>query len=108
MPTEIRRLIFTPDELAGALSDFISSNRSNLEPGKVLSIEIRGTAPLSIRAHVQFQSGRQSKEVFEEALICAALISWCMNNKVPLPRRATKAVHQTRDNCVALDAKLTL
>lgn len=108
MPTEIRRLIFTPDELANALGDFISSDRSNIEPGQVLNVQVRNSAPLSVRAQVQFKSGRQSSEVFEEAFICAALISWCMANKIPLPRRATKAVNQTRDGSFALDAKLTL
>lgn len=108
MPTEIRRLIFTSTELALALSDFIRSGRPGIAPGTVVHAELRETETgLSVFANTQGAGGQAGQVRFEEAMVCAALISWCMENKVPIARRARKGVSLMKDgNSVALDLKL--
>lgn len=107
MPTEIRRLIFEHDELAGILSDFISAEHTKTQPGKVLNCEVAKRDPIAVRARIHFRSGHQDTEFFEEVFLCAAIISWCMKEKVPLARKAKKAVRVTQDGRIALDITLS-
>jgi len=107
MPTEIRRLIFDNVELADILTDFISAEHTKTQPGKVLTCEVAKREPLTVRARIHFRSGHQDTEFFEEVFLCAAIISWCMKAKVPLARKAKKAVRVTQDGRLALDITLT-
>ncbi len=106
MPTEIRRLIFTEPELMEALTQFISSERTAVEPGRVIAIEIATQDPASIKCRVQGRSGVQNNQIFDAVFMCAALIAWCMKNKVPLARSAKKQVKLTQTGRVALDVTL--
>jgi hypothetical protein len=106
MPTEIRRLIFSNEELAVILNDFIASRTDKGHPGRVLNCDVAKREPLTLRARVHHGSGHQDTEFFEEVFLCAAIISWCMKEKVPLARKAKKAVRLTQDGRVALDVTL--
>lgn len=106
MPTEIRRLIFTDSEVMEALTTFISSDRTAIEPGRVVGLEIASKDPCALRCSIQGRSGLMNDQVFDAVFLCAALISWCMKNKVPLARTAKKAVKMTTTGKVALDVTL--
>ncbi|MFA7429474.1 MAG: hypothetical protein WCZ23_04905 [Rhodospirillaceae bacterium] len=106
MPTEIRRLIFTDAELVDALTQFISSDRTAVEAGRVINTSIATQDPAALKCRVQARNGQQSDQIFDAVFLCAALISWCMKNKVPLARNAKKAVKLTQVGRVALDITL--
>lgn len=106
MPTEIRRLIFSDVELMEALTQFISSERTAVEPGRVISYDVATADPCSLKCRVQGRSGLQNDQIFDAVFLCAALISWCMKNKVPLARNAKKAVKLTQTGRIALDVTL--
>lgn len=107
MPTEIRRLIFSNEELATILSEFISAEHTKTQPGKILSCEVAKREPITLRARIHYRSGHQDTEFIEEVFLCAAIISWCMKEKVPLARKARKAVRITQDGRIALDITLS-
>lgn len=106
MPTEIRRLIFSNPEMCTVLTQFLCSSRTTVEPGTVVDTEVRVREPLSVVCRVQGRSGRQTAEQYDATFVCAAIISWCMENKVPLAKKAKKAVHVTSDGRLALDVTL--
>ncbi|MGC2854750.1 hypothetical protein ACM64Y_04675 [Novispirillum sp. DQ9] len=106
MPTEIRRLIFSDAELMEALTQFISSDRTAIEPGRVIGVEIATKDPCALKCAIQGRSGMQNDQIFDAVFLCAALIAWCMKNKVPLARSAKKAVKLTQTGKVALDVTL--
>lgn len=106
MPTEIRRLIFSDAELMDALTTFISSDRTAIEPGRVIGLEVASKDPCALRCSIQGRSGLMNEQVFDAVFLCAALIAWCMKNKVPLARTAKKAVKLTQTGKVALDVTL--
>jgi len=100
-------LIFDAEEVRKALSEFMRSSRTTLEPATVLDFEIKENEPVHLSCLLHLQSGRQARREVDAATLCAALLNWCMENNVPLARKAQKAVHVTRDGDLTLDLKLT-
>lgn len=107
MPFEIRRLVFSDPELHSALGSFRDSLRTSPEPGVVVSCQKDSQEGLKVHAVVQLKSGRQSIETLDSVQVCAALISWCMANSIPMSRKAQKSVSLTKTGEVALDSKLS-
>jgi|CEGD01.1.fsa_nt_gi hypothetical protein len=107
MPTEIRRLLFSNEELCGVLSTFINSTKTHVEPGTVVAFEVAKTDPILLKCRMVSQNGRQTGEALEGVFVCAAILSWCMKNKIPLARKAKKVVHVTQDGRIALDVTLS-
>lgn len=103
MPTEVRRLLFTPDEVCKAMTVDILERHEEDENGTVVGMEILNTDPVSVRGVIQMQSGRQVSKSYDAALLCSALIAWCMDQKIPIARKAHKAARITRDKTIALD-----
>lgn len=106
MPTEIRRLLFSNEEICDALSTFINSTKTHIEPGRVISIAVSQRDPLLLKCTVDTKAGRQTGEALEGVFVCAAIMSWCMKNKIPLARKAKKVVTVTQDGRIALDTSL--
>lgn len=106
MPTEIRRLIFTENEVMDAMTQFINTNRTSIEPGRVIAMEVGTNEPVSLNCRVQGKSGLQTEQVFDTTFLGAGLIAWCMRNKIPLARSARKSVRLTQTGKVALDITL--
>jgi hypothetical protein len=106
MPTEIRRLLFSNEELCQVLSTFINSTKTHVEPGNVVAFEVSKTDPLVLKCRMVTLNGRQTGEALEGVFVCAAILSWCMKNKIPLARKSKKKVHVTQDGRIALDVTL--
>lgn len=107
MPTEIRRLLFSNEEICDAITAFINSTKTHIEPGQVISIAVAQKEPLLLKCTLDTKAGRQVGEALEGVFVCAALMSWCMKHKIPLARKAKKVVHVTQDGRIALDTTLT-
>jgi len=103
MPTEVRRLLFTQDEVCKAMTIDMADRHEEDESGTVIGIEIINSDPVNVRGVIQMQSGRQVSKSYDAALLCSALIAWCMDQKIPNARKAHKAARITRDKTVALD-----
>lgn len=107
MPIEIRRLIFSDEELCELMTRFWSGGASAAEPGTVMGIERRNRDPFALACRVQRRSGRQSVDLFDQAQLCEVLITWCMETGVPLARKAHKAARVTHDGRIAFDVTLS-
>jgi len=102
MPTEVRRLVFSNAELYVALDQYLSRTGTSLPLGSIAQIHtdtIQDTVTIDIR-----HSGNAQTDAVKlpARQIGGALISYCINNQIPLPRGFSKSLIIAGDN-VALE-----
>lgn len=107
MPTEIRRLLFSNEELCDVLSTFINSTKTHVEPGQVIDVQVAQKDPVLLNCTLVNKTGRQMGEALESVFVCAAIMSWCMKHKIPMARKAKKLVHVAHDGRIALDTTIS-
>ncbi len=99
MPTELRRLLFTRDELAEALADYARATGRAWPAGKIRSV--RPDAPfdgsLVLRLRDGAAGGSHRTVKLEPEWVAAALIRFCAERGVVLPRRAQKSLELVGD-----------
>ncbi len=108
MPSEIRQIVFTKDELRAALIDHCM--RANIvlpdrgadevkigrNPDAVVILKYKGLNPADNK---DVELGRDH--------VAAALIRYCRDHNIPLPRHAQKVL-RPRDDGLALMVKVDL
>lgn len=91
MPTEIRNIIFTTNEVLFAVKDFRQRKKDPLPSGSVLDCVILEKP--NIHAMIDMAcdpDGHKLTLTFESEELAAALILFCINRKIPLPADAIK------------------
>ncbi len=56
----------------------------------IKSLEITEEIPISTKVTIERPSGVVEEEVLDHTFLAAAVLRFCMDNKIPLPRKATK------------------
>jgi len=93
MPTEIRKIVFSPAELAEALDHFAKATHHAMPPGKIAACEIDSKNALSVAVTVHHMAEGSTHTVpFDNPSVAAALIRYCIERKIPVPKAATKSV----------------
>jgi hypothetical protein len=91
MPTEIRQLLFSDEELIAAL---ISHNRMAVDKlfvGRIISCSLLPGEALTVRLTIRHETTNNDYDMnFSSDVIGAALIRYCLEINIPLPRRAQK------------------
>src|SRR5690349_16198772 len=105
MPTELRRIVFTNDELRHALAGQRVDGRPVIPFGQIQSARFIGDSrdELMLRIY-DHTTDKHHEAVLSSTLIAAALMSYCITQRVPLPRSARKSIAISGDN-VALDLR---
>lgn len=106
MPSELRRLIFSNEEVLAAVADYSASGRSPLPSGSVVSCRVYGEP--KVRVRVEVEDPRRDYPVvveIEPEVIGAALLRYCIAQGIPVPKQAEKSLQVHGDN-IAL--KLTI
>lgn len=103
MPTEYRRVVFPNRELRQALVQYGDPNGAQFPPGEIISV----TLPEGVGDTVQVTVLDTARNItftadFPVARIAAALINFCIQNKVPIPKKGRKSLRLMGDN-LALD-----
>jgi len=105
MPTELRRIVFTNEELRVALDNYMMRKGTPLPPGVIISVKISGADGSSITVAVRGSWDGISNSVEIPARhVGAALIRYCKMSKIPLPKSAGKSL-TTSGDYLALDIK---
>jgi hypothetical protein len=94
MPHEIRHIIFSNEEVARALVDYHRRSGNPLPTGSVLrcSPELQdGHVTAALHMTVDQDGSRLAVPVTSNAL-AAALILFCINQRIPLPTKAAKSL----------------
>ncbi|HVO02436.1 MAG TPA: hypothetical protein VMT54_09555 [Candidatus Cybelea sp.] len=103
MIDEYRRLTFSMDELATAVLSYLIATKKMGERDKLAKIAIGGTTEdVNVSAVIQPADVPTPSELtLGSQLLAALLIAHCIKRKVPLPKRAAKAIVKS-NNLIAL------
>ncbi len=93
MPREIRKIVFSADELHQAMVDFASRGGAPLPRGELESLTFDPAAePALVITQRQRQSALPNRLAFRLAEVVAGLILHCRDKGVPLPRNCRRAL----------------
>ena len=99
MPTEIRRLVFTNDELQTALSSAATKTKKTLPIGSITSAAFKRFGETEVQ--VEFYDNRENQSTtatFDSSFVGSALIFYCVNEHIPIPRAAAKSLDISGNN----------
>jgi hypothetical protein len=105
LPTELRRIVFSHDEFRQALDTHLGQQRTKLPAGRIASVgfagDDRGEVVLEIHDR---RKGLDQLVSVTASHVAAALLRYCFNNGVPMPKDAQKSLVIAGDN-IALEIK---
>ncbi len=98
MPVEVKKIYFSQSELKKALSIFSTRRNKYLDYSDIKVLEIIETPNIIINIEVEdYLDFEDNRITYCRAEIAAALMSFSMDCKIPLPKLATKELHMDGD-----------
>ena len=93
MPTEMRTLIFSRDELTHAISDHAAATGTTLPDGSIMFCAVTNDPDLEVTLKL-VPDGQSTIETvtLEADAVGAALVHYCMDQKIPVPQRADRSL----------------
>ena len=108
MLKEIRSIIFAQNELEEAVKLFHTSVQAILPPGRIISFEIAGNKEPALKVNVVApKQGEVSTTTIASAHVAAAMLHYCIQNGIPVPRKGKKKI-ELIDGSLALTLTLEL
>jgi hypothetical protein len=105
MPTELRRIVFTNEELRQALNAQRIDGRPAVPFGQVQAARFMEKTQGDVLVKIYDNTGDKHHEVIlGNTFVAAALMAYCITIGVPLPRSAKKSIAISGDN-IALDLR---
>lgn len=93
MPSELRQVVFQMSELQAAIRANTRNTKEKLPPGDIVAWRIIGTPEAFIEFNLRDEiTGQDNTATYSEASVGAALLKYCMDHRIPVPRRAEKAL----------------
>ncbi|MFM2042041.1 MAG: hypothetical protein RLY86_617 [Pseudomonadota bacterium] len=91
MPTEIRHIIFTQEEVVRGAVDYHRRSGSPLPTGSIIKMVVEKEPALRIALHIALDADDSRAVIWiEHQVLAAALIFFCIQNRIPLPTKAAK------------------
>lgn len=101
MPSEIRLIVFSDEELRDAITAFDAASNKPMLRGRVTACHVRKNPQVYAVVEVETAGGDEIDSVdITGAYLAAALISFCKTARVPLPRHASKELDVLADRLV--------
>ena len=102
MPSEMRKMVFSQDELQAALVNYALRTKRKLPNATIESIHVEEKNEISVTIVYAPDGTEEAKTVeFEQTHVAAAVILFCRTHEIPLPREARKVLVPV-DNSVAM------
>ncbi len=106
MPSEFRRVMFTNNEVIEAIHDYNEISQDKLPPGIILTCTPVSQAEVAVRLEMVDQRSDETHVVeLSPEVLGAALLSYCMKHRIPMPKSATKSI-QIHGNEVSLNVEI--
>lgn len=106
MPTEIRQLVFSPDELAQAIRAHGDRIPGRLPAGDIILCQVIDGPELSVNVKVLPEGGEDLRTVhLDSGFVGASLINFCLDRRIPLPTGSTRHLQAIGGN-IALNLAL--
>ena len=99
MPIELRRLIFSRDELVGAIAGFRDGANNAIPAGNIVHCQIVHDSELHVAVKILPEGETQIESArLDINFISAALIKYCKDKKIPIPRESEKSIEAMGEN----------
>ena len=111
VPQEFRQLVFTEKEVIEALSQHCVRMNRSLPEGSAVKCNLTSKPEIAVELVIQNVSegradtGTHASVALEAAFVGAALLRFCMDKKIPIPRKGQKAL-QIADSALLLTITL--
>jgi hypothetical protein len=93
MPTELRQVLFPKNELQAAIRKYARNTKDKLPPGEIVDSKVPGKTDAFVELHMKDEiTGKDEVVTFSEAFVGAALLKYCMDSHIPVPRKGEKAL----------------
>jgi hypothetical protein len=93
MLKEIRSILFSEQELEDALKLFNTAVQAILPTGRIISFRVSGNKETAVRVNVVApKDGEVSEVVLASSHVAAAMLHYCIQNGIPVPRKAKKKI----------------
>ena len=99
MPSEMRKIVFSVEELQAALVNYALRTNKKLPNTTIDNILVEGKEGLTATIIFMRDGTEEAKTVeFNKNDVAAALILYCNSQQIPLPRDAKKSVTPIEDS----------
>lgn len=106
MPSENRNINFLESEVKIALMQYSARKGLNFKMENISKYTLNAKTPISIKLDVFDANANKTGAInYKYAEIAAALMGYCMNLKIPLPKAGKKAIF-AKDNNLYLNIKI--
>ncbi len=109
--SEVRTITFPKDAMIAAIKFLAAAANQPLPPGRLESCVVRSEPDIAITLRIRDEStGALNEQEFTAERLGAAMIAYCRQVGVPLPRSAEKSLSVSGDNlmlCVQVRARST-
>jgi hypothetical protein len=90
MPTEVRYVMFTAGEVLKAVMEYKKRRGESLPAGNVTKCTIEARGGPSLLIEIKSDDGIVQTVEVDGKNLTATLVFFCINNKIPLPAKASK------------------
>jgi hypothetical protein len=106
VPSEFRQIVFSGNELIEALYEYNQVAQTKLPPGMVVSCTPVAEDKVAVRLQLLDQASGETQVVsLAPEPVAAALLRYCFNHHIPIPRNAAKSI-QVHGGQISLDVHL--
>lgn len=97
MPTENRNIFFSENEVKIALVQFSAKKGLNFQVENINDFQLSEKSPISVALKVfDVNAGKTGTVNYPHPEIAAALMGYCMQLKIPLPRAGKKSLQSNK------------
>ena len=101
MPTELRQITFSNDELRSALDDYLLRRSISLSSGAITGLRWDDGDKEHVVLEIADTRTQQLQQVILTSLdVGAATLRYCLLKKIPMPRGSAKSLAISGDNLV--------
>ena len=103
MPEEYRRLVFSDMETVTAVMQQSRRTKDPIPAGKMSYLTIAGDKMPYVSFAIAVEDGEKTFKI-EGNVLAAALIRFCIDNRIPIPQKAQKIV-SAKDHHIIMDIR---
>jgi hypothetical protein len=107
MPTEMRYIVFTPNEVLRSITQYSQRRREPLPRGTIMGLKIEERPDIHVILSVKGDTKTVADEVkFQGPELAAALVMFCIERKIPLPASGARKTLRMIDGQLGLEVSM--
>jgi hypothetical protein len=107
MPTEMRHILFTPNEVLRSITQYRARRREPLPRGTISGLKIEQRPNIHVVLSITGDAQKTAEQVvFQGAELAAALVMFCIERKIPLPATGATKTLRVFDEQLGLEVAI--